>query len=429
MLPTSTATLSSSDATCLPGRCTTTRLVHALLLIALALTVASDSAAAAAAASRRPRLIVVLVVDQMRADYIDRFAQQWTGGLRRLMEEGAWFRLASYSFLNTLTCAGHATVSTGSFPSTHGVVLNVWWDRDAARLVRCTETPTETIVGYGHGPHEGSAHSAWRLRVPTLADELRAQMPVAPRIVTLSMKARSAIMLAGRRADAVTWFRDNGGWATSTAFSPAPLPFLRQFFDANPVAMRFGDNWDRTLSPSEYLYDESEVGKTPGNGWLTTWPHQLVGKGVAPDEDFYENWAHSPLSDEYLGRLASLAVGEMKLGQGPGTDYLGISFSSLDLTGHDFGPRSHEVQDVLVRLDTTIGRLLDHLDRAVGEDEYVVALTADHGVAPIPERMAELGLDAGRLVRTDLSERVNRTLAEVLGPGQTVARLEHTDLY
>ncbi len=379
------------------------------------------------AVSRRPSLIVVLVVDQMRADYLDRFERDWTAGLRRLVDDGAWFRLAAYPYLHTVTCAGHATVATGAFPATHGAALNGWWDRETAQLVTCTDDPTVATVGYESTA--GRGHSAWRLRVPTLADELRAQLPVAPRIVTQSLKARSAIMLAGQRGDAVSWFDDGQTWATSTAFTPTPVPFLQAFFDANPVAADYGTSWTRTLAAAQYVFPESAVGKTPGQGWTTDWPHRLESPSGTPDRTFRLRWSHSPYSDEYLSRLALHAVDTLGLGQGEGTDYLAISFSALDLAGHDFGPRSHEVQDVLARLDRTIGRVLDHLDRTVGSGEYVVALTADHGVAPVPERMVDLDIDAGRILPNDGAARIEESLTGHLQGGPFVARVEYTDVY
>jgi predicted AlkP superfamily pyrophosphatase or phosphodiesterase len=146
-------------------------------------------------------------------------------------------------------------------------------------------------------------------------------------------------------------------------------------------------------------------------------------------EGFRSRWQSSPFADEYLGRLAMALIAGLQLGQQSSTDFLGVSFSALDRIGHDFGPLSHEVQDALVRLDATLGSLLDHLDRLIGPDHYVVALSADHGVSPVPEQLAEIGIDAGRIRAGDVVDRVDRALASVLGPGKYVARLFYTDLY
>lgn len=373
-------------------------------------------------------LLVVLVVDQMRRDYIDRYAGQWTGGLRRLLEEGAVFRGAAFPYLNTVTCPGHATIATGTYPRTHGVPLNEWWDRAAGRLVACTEDPSAPLVGYGRAVSGGDSVAA--LRVPTLADELRAQLPVAPRVATVSLKARGAVMLAGRRADAVTWFDDEGVWATSQAYATAPVPFVQRFVSANPVERDLDAVWTPLLEPSRYLFDDEAPGERPPVGWTARFPHPLRGDGSpAAAAGVYQRWERSPFSDEYLARLAEASVDALELGRGPGVDFLGVSFSALDRIGHRFGPRSHEVQDALVRLDRAIGRLLDHLDRTVGRGRYVVALTADHGVAPIAEQTQATGLPAGRISGGRMAEAVNRALEPYFGPGKYVARSVYTDLY
>ena len=144
---------------------------------------------------------MIIVVDQMRADYVERFKGDWTAGLKRLVTEGAWFTRAAYPYLLTITCPGHATISTGTFPSTHGVFSNQWWDRESGQQVQCSDDPSATNFGYD-GP--GKDHnSGYRLKVQTLADRLRAER--SAHVVTLSAKARSAIMLAGHGGDAVTW--------------------------------------------------------------------------------------------------------------------------------------------------------------------------------------------------------------------------------
>ncbi len=237
-------------------------------------------------------------------------------------------------------------------------------------------------------------------------------------------------MLAGHRADALAWFEPGeGAWVTSSAYTTSPIPFLEKFLKSHPVENDFGKSWTHSLPDSAYLFEDAGLGERPLPGWTASFPHPLHGQGDKPDVLFYAQWEESPFSDAYLGELAQAAVDALGLGKGPGTDFLGVSFSALDVVGHSFGPRSQEVQDLLARLDATIGALLEHLDRAVGPENYVVALSADHGVAPIPEQMAREGFDAGRIVIQDVVERVEKALEPKLGPGQHVARLEYTDLY
>jgi predicted AlkP superfamily pyrophosphatase or phosphodiesterase len=385
------------------------------LLVALLL-------AAAPAAPTRPKLIVILVVDQLRTDYVERFAPQWTHGLKRLLDRGAWFRRAAYPYLNTVTCAGHATISTGSVPAVHGMVLNEWWDRQTQRPVTCTQDEQAAVVT--HTGRRGKAHSSRRLLVPALADEMRAQLRPEPRIVSLSMKARSALMMAGRDGDVVMWF-ESGAW---TWPAPAPgslMPAVAGWLQRHPVEADRDRVWDRSLPRSRYLYDDDPSGRRPVKGWGPLLPHPLTGDGAG----FYTRWEHSPFADEYLARLAIEVATQLALGRTRSTDLLAVSFSALDRIGHTLGPRSHEVQDALVRLDAAVGALLDHLDRQVGRDGYVVALTSDHGVSPVPEQEQRAGVDAGRTAGGAIVKRVEDTLSRLLGPGRYVARLFYTDLY
>src|SRR5438552_2412347 len=198
-----------------------------------------------------PKLVVIVVVDQLWAGYLDQFKPYWKDGFRRLIDRGAWFRNAAYPYLNTVTCVGHATISTGAFPPVHGMILNGWWDRDLRKTVACTEDPATPLVSYGAATAGGE--SPMRLLAPTFSDELRAKESGGASIVTFSMKPRSAIGLAGHKATAVTWFGDNGAWATSAAY-PAPVPFVRDYIAAHPVEKDFGASWTKMLRDADYAY-------------------------------------------------------------------------------------------------------------------------------------------------------------------------------
>ena len=378
------------------------------------------------ASAEPPRLVVVLVIDQMRSDYIDRYQHHWTAGLKRLLADGAWFRHTAYPYLGTVTCAGHATISTGTFPATHGMILNGWWDREQAALIRCTDDDEHPNVSYG-GPVEGGTSARW-LAAATLSDELRAQGSGPNRVVSLSLKSRSTAMLAGQAADVALWFDDVGSWVTSTAYSNQPIPFVQAFIDANPVSSNMNRTWTRALPVAEYLFEDDVPFEQPGDGWLPAFPHRLGGTD-GPSPAFFRRWQKTPFSDRYLGQLAAAAIDALALGQGPGTDYLAVGFSALDKAGHKFGPHSHEVQDLLVGLDATIGTLLEKLDSAVGPDHYVVAFSSDHGVSPIPEAAAASGLNAGRVPTNDIGPRVDDALSLLLGRGAYVARVNYTGLY
>jgi predicted AlkP superfamily pyrophosphatase or phosphodiesterase len=376
----------------------------------------------------RPKLVVLLVVDQMRGDYVDKFHGQWSGGLKRLLTEGAWFRAAAYPYAATETCPGHSTISTGSFPANHGMVANAWWDREQQKMVTCTSDPDAKNLAYAGGATKGG-DSAIKMLVPAFAEELKFQTGGATRVVTFSVKPRSAITMAGHKGDAVTWIDPPGTLVTSSVFGA--MPFVEDFAKKNPVTQDYGKTWSLSLPQSAYLYDETAAGARALDGWTTTFPHALRGKegSTTPDAAFYEQWAASPFADTYLTKLAETAVDSLGLGKSGATDFLGVSYSSVDYVGHTFGPRSREIQDILARLDKDLGDLLTFLDKKVGAGNYVVALTADHGVAPIPADMQKTGVDAGVLSLAELQTRIEKALEPLNYAKPVVARIAGNEIY
>jgi hypothetical protein len=375
-------------------------------------------------ATGRPRLLVLIAVDQFRADYLTWYGAQWTSGLHRLFTHGAVFARATTPWAVTRTCSGHASIGTGALPSSHGLVGNEWYDRQERAFVACTTDPAVRPIGFG-GARATERHSARWLRVPTLGDELRRQAAVAPRIVSVALKARTAIGLGGRGGEStvILWEEDAGTWATSTAFATAPWPHADEHIRRyRPEASR-GVEWDRLLPASQYLYEDRAVGE-PAAGQF---PHRLV---TPPGVPFAAVWDRSPWSDAYVADLAAAMVTGAGLGQRDATDLLAIGFAALDYVGHAFGPRSHEVQDVLLRLDQTLGRLFDTLDRRVGADRYVVGFTSDHGVALLPEQAAAVtGTVGGRLNPASVAAAVDLVLRTRLGRRPAIEAVNGAELY
>jgi len=406
------------------------KIAAVFVLVALAATVPSaQSARQAPASPSKPKLVVLISVDQMRGDYVDRFRHQWTKGLHRLVTEGAWFRQADYPYYNTVTCAGHASMSTGTVPAIHGMVLNQWWERNNSRLVACTDDEDAKLITYG-APVKSIGNSAKYLMSNTLSDELRLQGSPAPKVVGISLKARSAIMLAGRKPDAVIWLDEaDGEWVTSSAFASAPSPMFAEYIAKHPLKNEMGRKWDRSLPLERYLYPYSKENRRSVALATFEFPHTVQGRGNEVGGAFTDAWESSPYSDAYLNALAMTAIDGMKLGRGAATDYLGISYSALDKVGHDFGPDSHEVQDVLIRLDAELGLLLDKLDRDIGKGHYVIGLTADHGVAPVPERIKAIGFDAGRIDTGGVGRAIDAILLRELGGGPYRTRVIYNDIY
>jgi predicted AlkP superfamily pyrophosphatase or phosphodiesterase len=395
--------------------------------------------------SSKPKLVVILVVDQMRGDYVDKFQHQWTGGLKRLVNEGAWFREAAYPYGATETCVGHSTISTGAFPASHGMVANEWWDRGLQKDVTCTADASVKNIAYegatapaannpapstsGATPN-AAGDSAAKMLIPAFAEELKFQSGAGTRVVTMSLKARAAITLAGHQADSVTWWDGATGlWQTSSAYPQAP--FVAEFVKSHPVTEDYGKTWAPLLPESAYLYDQTAFNAGPPAGYGAAFPHPLRGtpESKGPDHSFFLQWATSPYAETYLAHMAEDVVDKLQLGRGPGIDFLSVSFSSVDYVGHTFGPRSWEVQDELARLDRDLAEFFTHLDKTVGRGKYVVAFSSDHGVAPVPEDLRKTGIDAGRLNLAEVKKRVEQALEPFHYAKPSVSEVDGADVY
>lgn len=372
---------------------------------------------AAPGAQQTPRLLVIVVLDQFRADYLEAFAAHWRNGFRTLLSESAVFTRAAYPYFHTDTCPGHFSIGTGTMPRTHGMVANTWWDLELGRSIDCTEDERSPLVTYGRRSKE-PGESARRSLAPSLADELRGRQTGA-RVVALALKARSAIGLAGRGGDAVTWFDESSGagaFVTSRAFSPRPVPAVRTFLRRDSFERDFGQPWILRDARELYRNADAGVGERPRRPWTGLFPHEIRGTTGSRD-DAVALWRASPFSDAYLARMAAAMIDAFALGTRETTDFLGVSFSASDIVGHAFGPASRELEDTVARQDDVLGALITHLDTRVGRERYVLALTSDHGVSEVP-----VTRDAGRVNAEDVRERIEDILTTRFGPAPARGR-------
>ena len=370
---------------------------------------------AARPATSGPKLVVIFAIDQMRGDYLDRFATEWRGGLKRFIDQGAWFTNAAYPYSGTVTCAGHSSISTGDFPDKHGMVGNNWWDRELNKEVNCTEDPSTHLISYdGATLAVTEGDSPWRLKAPAFADSFRATYPNS-RIVTLSDKARAAVPLGGHHPDSVTWL-EGSHWVTADAYVHEPSKIIAQFVINHPITDDAGKTWSSSFNPTFTSKDAVNF----------SYP---IGKTGSADSEFIASWTASPYSDAYLGSMAAAAVSGMHLGQNSTPDFLAIGFSAVDLVGHRFGPDSPQMHDLLLHLDDTLGKLLAALDNSVGKGNYVVALSADHGVAPIPEEAVKEGKPAGRVDSPEVSAQIEKALKAHNYPDNSVLLFDDGNIY
>lgn len=331
-------------------------------------------------------LVVLIALDQARADYLEDFSPLFTGGLKRLLEDGLVFENAHHAHAITTTGPGYASIATGRFPSGSGIIDNYWYDRDQKQRVYCVEDPTVGLVKSGGGadPASPSGRSPRQLRVPSLGDWIKEADPKA-RVYSISQKDRAAVLMGGKKADAAFWYEpDSGTFASSTYYLQQLPPWLEEFHAESFPDSFFGTAWE-PLPLAVDQADSREAQRNRVEALAARFSHAMGGPSPVPSADFYSAFGQTPFMDEYLGRLAERLITAAKLGQRQSVDYLGIGFSALDLVGHRFGPDSREVMDALLRLDETLERFFDFLDQAVGLSRTLIVVTSDHGVMQLPE--------------------------------------------
>ena len=398
----------------------------ALAVVVLCCLSVAASAAAAPPPEKRPavRLAVLVVFDQMRGDYLARWKQLYgADGFRRLLDDGAWFQNCHYPYSHTVTGAGHASLATGCSPRTHGIIANNWYDRKEGEVVYCAATSRYQLVpapksATGGKKDRGTAGNPDRLLAATLADALKAATAGKGRVVSLSHKDRSAVLPGGRRPDACYWQSSRtGNFITSTYYRDRPHPWVERFNRRRLIESWSGKQWQRLrpdLDYAKYSGPDDVVGEGKGVGQGRTFPHPL-GSLEKSARKYYEAVYLSPFGNEVLLALAKEAIVAEQLGGRDVPDLLCLSFSCNDSVGHCWGPDSQEVLDITLRSDRIVRNLLAFLDDKVGKGRYVMGISADHGICPLPEVSARRGTRARRISPLTLGMGAERFLQQKYG--------------
>jgi predicted AlkP superfamily pyrophosphatase or phosphodiesterase len=340
-----------------------------------------------------PTLIVFITVDQMRADYFERFSSQLTGGLGRLYRGGAVFTNAFQDHAITETAPGHSVTMSGRFPGHTGIVTNLQGVPDSQ----------SALVGGG-----GPGASPFRFRGSTLIDWLRAKDPRS-RALSVSRKDRGAILPLGRARQNVFWYVPDGRFTTSTYYADTLPTWLVQF-NARKIPQSYaGKLWTLLLPERSYPEPDSVPFENFGNNFV--FPYRYPEDPVQAARVFTEY----PAMDSLTAQLALDGLGAMNLGRGPQTDILAVSFSTTDAVGHRYGPDSRELHDQIIRLDKYLGIFIDSLYKVRDSTRVVFALTADHGVAPYPELRA--AREHKTAERTDVWPTVDAVNARIRAAG------------
>ncbi|ADV83032.1 alkaline phosphatase family protein [Terriglobus saanensis] len=379
-----------------------------LLFATLLPHVSTFAAPPTAAPVHKPKLILAIAVDQFRYDYTTRFRGRYTSGLATMLSEGAVFIDAHQDHFPTVTATGHATFLTGSVPATSGIIGNEWYDRKLGKTITSVEDAATTLIGVDGQKVGSSPHN---LIVSTLGDEIKMSHSGKSKVIGISMKDRAAILPSGRMADAAYWFDNESGVVISSTWYQQQLPtWVREFNAGKPAFQHLGSSW--------YALGQEKSGKP-----LMTLPSE-------PGKAYLSQWEETPYANDMLEEFAERVMHNEHLGQQDGTDVLTVSFSANDHLGHAVGPDAPEVEDMSVRTDLVIGKLLAAaIKQAGGRENLLVVLTADHGVAPVPEVNQQRKMPGGRLDKADYLAKVEAALEEKFGVGKWMIGTQESGFY
>ncbi len=357
------------------------------------------------ASIKRPKLMVGLVIDQMRYDFLYRYYDRYTqGGFKRLLSEGNSCENMMIDYLPSYTAPGHTCIYTGSVPSIHGIASNDWIDQLNGNAVYCTDDANVKAVG---GTQRAGKMSPRNLWTSTITDELRLSTNFKSKTIAISVKDRASILPGGHTANAAYWMDDSNGVFMSSTYYMNELPSWVNSFNQKNNAQRYmSQNWHPLFPIESYVQSTADInpyeGKFTGET-TTTFPHQTSKLRLSDIKK-------TPFGNNIVFDLAKEAIAEERLGQGAVTDFLCISCSSPDYIGHMFGPNSIEVEDTYLRLDRDIADFLNYLDDKIGENEYTLFLTADHGVAHNPQFLLDHKVPAGYSYSSKLKDELNAAL-------------------
>ena len=366
-----------------------------MLALSLLAAFSFPISSSASAYNGHPKLIVVIVIDQFRGDYLDRYRDEFgDSGFRFLLDHGAYFPNCNYNYANTRTAPGHATLFTGAYSNGHGIVSNEWWDQKKRRMVTSVEDEDTKLVGA-----EGKSGASPRnLMADTLGDEMKLATQGKSRVFAISLKDRASVLPGGFSADAAYWIDPKSGvWITSTYYRDQLPPWAQNF-----NSTRQQKYWDRDWVDAQGIK-------------LASTAHRKSKDGS--DAGFYEVLGPTSFANQYEFEFARELVVYENVGRGPATDLLSISLSANDILGHQVGPGSPAMHQMALDLDRDLADFINFLGHQIGLADVWIALSADHGVSAVPDDAKKLRIPAANLDISKLESQINAALTAKFSPG------------
>jgi predicted AlkP superfamily pyrophosphatase or phosphodiesterase len=361
-----------------------------------------------------PKLVVGIVVDQMCYEYLYRYYDKFSdNGFRKLMEKGTNCRNTHYNYVPTFTGPGHASIYTGTTPNNHGIVANEWFDRKSNALINCVDDADVSPVGT---TSSDGLCSPKNLKTNTVSDQLKLTYS-ASKVISMSIKDRGAILPGGHLSDGSFWYDyETGKFITSSFFMSSLPSWVNEFNDTKFVENYIQKDWETLYPISSYTEsgpDDSPYENKIGNKAAPTFPYDLkeLSASINPNSLF----TITPFSNTVLTDFAIKAISSEGLGQDDITDMLCVSYSTPDIAGHSFGPYSVEIEDMYLRLDLEIARFIKELEKQVGKKNFVLFLTADHAVVPVPQYLIDNNLPGGYFFMDTVISELRKETSSMFG--------------
>ena len=342
----------------------------------------------------RPKLVVGIVIDQMRFDYLYRFDSLYSkNGFKKLIDNGSNFTYAHYNYVPTFTAPGHASIYTGTTPYFHGIIANSWYDKVSRQSIYCTSDSSVKTVGTSD---KSGQESPGRLLATTITDQLKLATNGKSKVISISIKDRASVLPGGHMPDAAYWYDSKTGNFISSTYYMKHLPRWVNDFNNRKLAEKYmSGSWQLSYPLSEYgntLPDQQPFEIDHFKEKSSVFPHSF--KNI-PEYRKPALVLYTPYGNQILFDFVKSAIENEQIGKGKYTDFLAISFSSTDYIGHAYGPNSVEIEDTYIKLDKTIAELLKVLNNQVGEGNYLLFFTADHGVDEAPIYLKERNISSG----------------------------------
>jgi hypothetical protein len=371
------------------------------IIVFLAFTLVSLQSVFASAYDGEPKLVVVIVIDQFRGDYLERYHREFgQGGFRLFLEHGAYFPDCAYDYATLVTGPGHASIGTGTYTAGHGIIANEWFDPQLGKRVTSVSDEATHVVGVSGG---GTGSSPHNLLTDTFGDELRMATQGKSRVFGVSLKDRAAILPSGYSANAAYWIdAKSGAWVTSDYYMQALPSWVDELNHSDAAKKYLGREW------------KDASGKVMGN------TNPGPGEGGKPDS-YYGIVGKTPFANDLELDFARSLITNENLGNNPTTDLLVVSLSENDILGHAVGPDSPELHASIVQLDRQLAGFFQFLDKQFGARKYWLALSADHGVAPVPRVVQALHIPATEIDSKDWAAKLDEEIGKAIGkPGKYI---------